>query len=91
MYRAREDILHKEQINVVLYMANITMKGTIYVGGYERVSDLLNGPHSFLPLEVDGAMRMVSKSSIDWIEPEDADRMKMATPGPTTEDKRYIG
>ena len=91
MYRAREDILHKEQVNVVLHLTNAKMNGAIFVGGYERVSDLLNGPHTCLPVEVDGKTRIIRKSSIDWLEPDDVERMKMEGGGLTTDDRRYIG
>ena len=77
MYRTQDDILDKEKVGVRFNLGQINLEGDVYVGGQERVFDLLNKPEPFTVIEIEGVTKFVNKSAILLIEADDFDRMGM--------------
>ena len=73
MYRSRDVIRPKTKIRVELHIRDgAALEGYVFVGGHERVLDLLNNKEPFLPLELDdGRHVMINKQLIATIWPHD--------------------
>ena len=76
MHRPRDLIKQKEKVKVRFMIGDLNLLAFVYAGGQERVLDILNNGDKFIPIEVHGEMRIVNKSSISWLIPEDQDRME---------------
>jgi hypothetical protein len=76
MHRPRDLIKQKEKVQVRLMVGDLNLVAFVYAGGQERVLDILNNSDKFIPIEVHGEMRIINKSSISWLIPEDQDRME---------------
>ncbi len=80
MHRSSDIIRPKSKVPVELHRDDGTvLEGYVYVGGQERILDLLNNHERFIPFELpDGRILMVNKNAIVLVAPNDADRMKKA-------------
>ena len=76
MHRPRDLIKQKEKVQVRLMVGDLNLVAFVYAGGQERVLDILNNSDKFIPIEVHGEMRIINKSSISWLIPEDLERME---------------
>lgn len=86
MHRSKEVIRPKTKIRVELQKEDGSqMIGHVFVGGQERVLDLLNGTERFIPFEhEDGRYVMINKEAIAYVWPEDSHWMTDAyTPAPS--------
>ena len=75
MHRPKEIISHKETVVVRFKFRDSNFTGTLFVGGQERVLDLLNGPGRFLPIQIESKVNMFNKDFIEWMVPDDVQRM----------------
>ncbi len=80
MHRSSELIRPKSKVAVELHKDDgSVLDGFVYVGGQERILDLLNNHERFVPFELnDGTMIMVNKNAIVLVMPDDGDRMQQA-------------
>lgn len=77
MHRPREIFRDKEKVKVRFVTSESTLDAFIYPSGSERVLDVLNNDDQFIPIDVNGQLRIVNKSAIIWLIPEDEERMKI--------------
>jgi hypothetical protein len=77
MHRSSDVIRPKSKVAVELVKDDgETLEGFVYVGGQERILDLLNNHERFIPLELsEGRMILINKNAIVLITPFDEDRM----------------
>ncbi len=75
MHRPREMIKEKEKVKVRFMVGDMNLVAFVYAGGQERVLDILNNDDRFIPIEVHGEMRIINKDAIQWLIPEDQERM----------------
>ncbi len=73
MHRSNDIIRPKTKIRVQLQKDDgSTMDGFVFVGGQERVLDLLNNNEPFMPFEhEDGRFVMINKQAIAYAWPDD--------------------
>ena len=77
MYRSSELMQNKARVSVELLKdSGEELHGYFFLGGQERVLDLLNGPSTYLPFQLtNGNIHILNKSVIVRIIPHDEDRM----------------
>ena len=75
MHRPKEIIRHKETVIVRFKFGDANFTGTLFVGGQERVLDLLNGQGQFIPIQIESKVNMFNKNFIEWMVPDDVTRM----------------
>lgn len=75
MHRPKEIIRHKETVIVRFKFADSQFTGTLFVGGQERVLDLLNSQDQFIPIQIENNLNMFNKNFIEWMVPDDVQRM----------------
>lgn len=80
MHRSSDVIRPKSKVEILLRREDgTTLQGHVYVGGQERILDLVNDRKPFLPFETrDGKMLLINKRSIAVIEPFDQERMQQS-------------
>ena len=76
MHRPRDVIREKEKVKVRFMIGDLNLVAFVYAGGQERVLDILNNDDKFIPIEVHGEMRIIRKDAIQWLIPEDQERME---------------
>ena len=77
MHRGSDVIRQKTKIRVQLQKDDgSAMEGFVFVGGQERVLDLLNNKEPFLPFQhEDGRFVMINKQAIAYAWPDDSQWM----------------
>lgn len=96
MHRASNVIRPKTKIRVELQKDDgSTMDGFVFVGGQERVLDLLNNSDPFLPFQhEDGRYVMINKQAIAYAWPDDVQWMGetyASAPSNTAPIRRPVG
>ncbi len=77
MHRSSDVIKHKVKIAIELQKTDGTaMEGHVFLGGTERVLDLMNHKDLFLPVSMNGSkVLLINKYSISQIRPYDGEWM----------------
>ena len=77
MHRSSDVIRPKSKVAVELQKDDgQIIEGFVYVGGQERILDLLNNHERFIPVELsEGRMVLINKNAIVFVAPFDEERM----------------
>ena len=77
MHRSSDVIRPKSKVAVELQKDDgEIIEGYVYVGGQERILDLLNNHERFIPVELsEGRMVLINKNAIVYVAPFDEERM----------------
>jgi len=93
MHRSSDIIRPKSKVAVELQKDDgEIIEGYVYVGGQERILDLLNNHERFIPVELsEGRMVLINKNAIVFVAPFDEERMSKSIRLPPTEPVRPSG
>lgn len=93
MHRSSDIIRPKSKVAVELQKDDgEIIEGYVYVGGQERILDLLNNHERFIPVELsEGRMVLINKNAIVFVAPFDEERMSKSIRLPPTEPVRPPG
>ncbi len=93
MHRSSDIIRPKSKVAVELQKDDgEIIEGFVYVGGQERILDLLNNHERFIPVELsEGRMVLINKNAIVFVAPFDEERMSKSIRLPPTEPVRPSG